>query len=180
MTKLLPPRELATSRTRLRPVAVGDADAVFEYASNLAVTRYMDWPRLTSIEQAADFVLRCERAWADGTAYPWAIVAKDGNRFVGVIELRLNPPTADFGYVLAERFWGRGIASEAAGAVVDWVWARSEVKRIWATCHPDNVASARVLTKIGLVFEARLEGVALRPQLGKGLWPKLLFSKVRV
>lgn len=179
MTIVVPPRELSTVRLRLRPVAHGDAEAVFRYASSPAVTRYMDWPRQTAIDQATAFALRCEQAWSDGAAYPWAIVTKDDDRFAGVIELRLNPPTADFGYGLAEPFWGRGIASEAAGAVIDWVWAQDDIKRIWATCHPDNVASARVLEKLGLKLEARLERVALRPQLGEGLGPSLLFAKGR-
>lgn len=179
MIRLVPPREFSTARVRLRPVECGDAEAVFQYASSLAVTRYMDFPRQTSVDQAAAFVLRCERAWMEGTAYPWAIIARDGGHFAGVVELRVSPPTADFGYVLAEPFWGRGIASEAAGAVVDWVWAQDAIKRIWATCHPDNAASARVLAKLGLSLEARLEGVAVRPQLGDAPGPSLLFAKER-
>lgn len=177
--KPAPPRELLTPRTRLRPVTAGDADAVFEYAASPAVTKYMDFRRHTSLSESVAYAHRCETAWSESTAFPWAILARDQDEFVGVVELRLNPPTADFGYITAERFWGRGLASEAAGAVMDWVWAQKEIKRVWATCHPDNVASVRVLTKLGLELEARLERMTFRPQLGDELGPTLLLAKER-
>jgi ribosomal-protein-alanine N-acetyltransferase len=72
----------------------------------------------------------------------------------------------ELGYVLARRWWGQGFATEAAEAVVAWALAQEEVHRVWAVCDVDNVASARVLEKIGMHREGRLASWAVMPNLG--------------
>ena len=113
------------------------------------------------------FAQRCQKAWTSGSAFPWAIIDKPSGAFMGVIELRLSPPKADFGYILGQKFWGRGFATEAPSGVVAWVMTQPSIFRIWATCHPDNVASASVLRKVGLTLEATLANWEARPQLGE-------------
>ena len=115
-----------------------------------------------------------------GAAFPWAIVQKADDGLMGVIELRLSPPKGDFGYILGERFWGNGFATEAARAVVDWAFNQSGIFRVWATCHPDNVASAKVLKKAGLRLEATLANWEARPQLGELAGPSLSFARTRM
>jgi len=63
--------------------------------------------------------------------------------------------------------------------VVDWAYAQPEIFRVWATCHPDNLASIRVLEKAGLLQEGRLENWEARPQLGLLAGPSLVFAKIR-
>ena len=92
---------------------------------------------------------------------------------------RAAPPKADFGYVLGEPSWGRGFATEAAKAVADWTVGQPSIFRLWATCHPDNLASARVLTKAGLVREATLMNWEARPQLGEAAGPSLMFARLK-
>lgn len=179
MTKLRPPDYLNTSRTVLRPVTPTDAKAIFSYSSSHAVTRFMNFPRQTTFDEAVAFAERCARAWKDGSAYPWCVLSKETGEFLGVVEMRVNPPQADFGYVLCERFWGQGYASEAIGPVLDWALGRPEIFRIWATCHPDNVASQRVLAKAGLSLEARLENWEARPQLGEVAGPSLMLARTK-
>jgi RimJ/RimL family protein N-acetyltransferase len=99
--------------------------------------------------------------------------------FLGVIELRLNPPKADLGYIFCEPFWGRGFASEVVKCVVDWAFSQPEIFRVWATCHPDNAASIRVLNKAGLSLEARLENWEPRPQLGLLAGPSLVYARIK-
>ncbi|GAA4334386.1 GNAT family protein [Pigmentiphaga soli] len=179
MGQLQPPRTLETVRSFLRPVSVDDAQAIFDsYASSPVATRFMNFPRQQIPAEAVQFAMRCARCWEDRTAFPWAVVSKAGGDFMGIVELRLDPPKADFGYVFAERFWGHGLGTEAARAVVDWACAQPEIYRVWATCHPQNTRSARVLEKLGLALEARLENWEARPQLGEAAGPSLVFAKV--
>ena len=103
-------------------------------------------------------------SWQSGTAYPWAVVLRSTDQFLGVIELRIHPPKADFGYIFCEEFWGLGFATGGGQCVVDWALTQPEIFRVWATCDPDNTASARVLAKAGLKLEARLENWEARPQ----------------
>ena len=69
--------------------------------------------------------------------------------------------------------------SEAASAVVSWAMAQPEIYRVWATCHPDNIASARVLEKAGLTFEGRLSRWEARPNLGEEAGDCLVYSATR-
>ena len=64
--------------------------------------------------------------------------------------------TAEIGYWLAEPFWGRGIATDAVRAVVDYAFANFDLTRVEAYVFEWNLASCRVLQKAGFVQEARL------------------------
>jgi [ribosomal protein S5]-alanine N-acetyltransferase len=99
--------------------------------------------------------------------------------FVGMIELRLNPPKADFGYVLRRSCWGLGYATEAVSAVVQWAIKQPTIFRVWATCHPDNKRSIRVLEKSGLHLEAKLINWEARPNLGEQAGDSLAYSLTR-
>ena len=90
-----------------------------------------------------------------------------------------SEPRHRVGYILAERYWGQGLATEAVRPVIDWAYAQAELTRLWATCHPDNTRSARVLGKLGLVLEASRESLEPRPQLGELAGPSLVFARVK-
>ena len=171
-----------TDRLLLRPTRRADAPAIFDgYASREMPTRFMDWPQSYDITETIPHVERAERCWAmqESTAYPWSIEERATNAFVGMVELRLHPPKADFGYILAERFWGRGYATEAVQVVVDWTMKQPEIWRLWATCSPENIASAKVLQKVGLRPEATLQNWTARPQLGLSAGPAVFYAKLR-
>lgn len=162
------PEQFQTDRLHLRPVRRTDAQAIFRtYAGEAAPTRFMTFVRHGDVVESQAFAARCEACWTSGAAFPWALIEAASGKLVGVLELRLTPPKADFGYILGEAFWGRGYASEAASAVVAWAIAQPGIFRVWATCHPDNGASAAVLRKAGLRREATLANWEARPQLGE-------------
>src|SRR5258708_29658139 len=126
-----PPQHFQTERTLLRPLSAGDAETVFlGYSSSAAATRFMHFQRHTMLDQSVRFVERCVRCWEDGSAYPWAVLQQTTGQFLGCIELRVNPPRADFGYIFCEQFWGQGFATEAARTIDDWALAQPEIFRI--------------------------------------------------
>src|SRR5262249_31533933 len=176
----MPPETMETSRLVLRPVAKSDASDIFlGYASDVEATRFMTYPRHRSAEESHQFVRRCAACWKDGSAYPWAILARSTGKFSGVIELRIAPPKADFGYILCRPCWGLGYATEAATAIVSWAIGQAKIYRVWATCHPDNVRSARVLEKSGLKFECRLANWEPWPNLGEPAGESLVYALTR-
>lgn len=180
MAKPKPPEFLDTPRVALRPITLADAEAIFlGYSSSEVATRFMNFSRHAAFDEAVAFTERCVRCWKDESAYPWAVVSKQSEEFVGVVEVRVNPPQVDFGYIFCERFWGHGFATEAIEPVIDWAVRRPEIYRIWATCHPENTASERVLVKAGLKLEARLENWEARPQLGEAAGPSLMFARIK-
>jgi [ribosomal protein S5]-alanine N-acetyltransferase len=171
---------LETARLPLRPITVSDApDIFYGYASDVEATKFVTFSRHRSLDESKEFARRCVACWQDGSAYPWAIFARDEAKFAGVIELRLRPPKADFGYILCKAFWDRGYATEASTAVVSWAIGQPGMFRVWATCHPDNVRSARVLEKSGLKFEGRLANWEQRPNIGEPAGESLVYALTR-
>jgi len=163
-----PPECLETPRLLLRPVQLPDASEIFScYASQELPTRFMNFTRHRTLAESETFARRCVDCWNTGSAFPWAITAKATDEFMGVIELRVTTPKADFGYILGAAYWGQGFATEAASAVVNWAISQDSIYRVWATCHPQNHASAAVLRKAGLHFESTLLNWEARPQLGE-------------
>jgi RimJ/RimL family protein N-acetyltransferase len=81
-----------------------------------------------------------------------------------------------FGFIVARRLWGHGYATEAAHAALEWIKSLTQVNLIQATTDVDNLASARVLEKLGMVREAVLSQWARRPNLpGRPLRDALLY-----
>ena len=70
------------------------------------------------------------------------------------------------------------LRAKLSKCVADWAFGQPEIFRVWATCHPDNAASIRVLNKAGLRFEARLENWEARPQPGLPAGPSMVYAKV--
>ena len=175
-----PPDCLETERLRLRPIALDDATAIFTtYAREDAPTKFMDWPRHRSLADSESFTQRCVECWQTGSTFPWAITDRMTGALMGALELRLAPPKADFGYLLAEPYWRQGFATEAARVVVAWAMAQPSIFRVWATCHPDNLASAAVLRKAGLSYETTLPSWAHGPQLGEQASPRQFYALIK-
>lgn len=90
--------------------------------------------------------------------YQLGIVWHETGELVGAARLGISSPVhrgGDIGYGVRRDLWGRGIASEAAALLVDFGFRTLGLHRISAVHHPDNVASGRVMQKIGMRFEGR-------------------------
>jgi ribosomal-protein-alanine N-acetyltransferase len=150
---------LQTARLRLRPFTGADADALFAMHSNAYVLRYWDAPPWSDRERADRFVAACEDMAADGSGARLALDGGADGEFLGWCSLtRWNPQhrSASMGYCLPEGAWGHGYATEAARAVLQWAFDTLDLNRVQAETDTRNVASARVLEKLGFVREGTL------------------------
>jgi RimJ/RimL family protein N-acetyltransferase len=151
------PVTIQTPRLLLRRYVADDAKPIFDgYAQDPEVTRFMHWHPHRGLGDTREFLDYCARVWAAGTAYPWAIVRRETGALVGGIEARPDGHKVEFGYVIARPEWGRGYATEAAGAVVALALDTPAVARVWAFADCENTASLRVLEKAGLTREGCL------------------------
>ncbi len=142
----------------LRPWRMDDAADLIAAANNRNVSVMLrDWFPYPYTPADADAYLA--RAIGDEEASVRFCIEVDG-RAVGGIGLHpqkdVNRLTAELGYWLAERFWGRGIMSAAVRAIVAHGFATLPLERIEAYVFANNPASARVLEKCGFTFEGRL------------------------
>ena len=155
----LPTPTLTTARLRLRPFAQTDTDAVFALQSNAHVLRYWDAPPWKTRAQAERFIAVCAQIEQEGTGARLAIERAADNAFIGWCSLAKWDPvyrSAKLGYCLDDTAWGSGLATEAAGAVLQWAFDALDLNRVQAETDTRNTASGRVLEKLGFVREGRL------------------------
>jgi RimJ/RimL family protein N-acetyltransferase len=148
-----------TERLRLRPFASADADALFALHSNAYVLRYWDSPPWTDRARAERFLTACTQIEEEGSGARLAIERICDGAFLGWCGLsRWNPDyrSAALGYCLDEAAWGHGYATEAAHALLRWAFDTLDLNRVQAETDTRNVASARVLEKLGFEREGTL------------------------
>jgi RimJ/RimL family protein N-acetyltransferase len=159
-----PPKILETPRLRLRPPVLDDAAAIFtKYAHDREVTKYLMWRPHQNLEETKDFLRRCLAVWEHGPAFPWVITRKEDHQLLGMIEIRLEGFKAEVGYVLAKPYWNQGYITEAVQAMVDWALKQKEIYRVAAFCDVENLASARVMEKVGMQKEGVLGRWVMHP-----------------
>jgi RimJ/RimL family protein N-acetyltransferase len=160
------PDHFATARLLLRPIATGDAGAIFfGYAQDPEVARYVSWRPHRSIADTEAHIACCLAFPADRTR-AYAVVLRTGGRLVGSFELRRpEPHRLDCGYVLARAVWGQGLMTEALSEIVGWAMRQDGIWRIGAVCDVENPASARVMEKSGLVYEGILRRWLVHPNI---------------
>jgi [ribosomal protein S5]-alanine N-acetyltransferase len=160
-----------------RPVAE-HLQAVFEtYAADPEVTRYVMWHRHASLDDTRAFLAFSDAHWKRWGSGPLLSFLKSDGALVGGCGLIWESRThATTGYLFARRYWGRGFATECLRGMVDYAKAEGAV-RLSATCHVDNVASARVLAKGGLMLEGTLPAHTLFPNLSPDLQDVFAFGR---
>jgi ribosomal-protein-alanine N-acetyltransferase len=161
-----PPKHIETERLLMRRPRLSDARPIFSgYARDAEVTRYLIWQPHKDVRETERFLRECVAALAQGGRFPWVITLKSGGEVIGMVEVRVNGFKADVGYVIARRWWGRGLATEALRPVIEWAMAQPGIYRVWALCDTANAASARVLEKVGMRFEGVLRRNVLHPNI---------------
>jgi len=106
------------------------------------------------------------------------MVLQHSREIVGMLSCaRPLPYAAEIGYSVGRRWWGKGLMSEALDMLMATLRADPDVYRVWATCHVDNVRSARLLERADFTLEGRLARHAIYPNLGAEPRDSLLYAK---
>jgi [ribosomal protein S5]-alanine N-acetyltransferase len=155
-----PVPQLETPRLVLRALVPDDADDLFAYAADPDLAQYTLWSAHTTLEDSRQFI-----AWISGGSLAcWAIVQPATGRVIGTSFLHSHHARhqrAEIAFNLAKASWGRGYATEAAQAVMRAGFTHYGLNRIEGTCMLGNVASARVMEKVGMRFEGILRQYVL-------------------
>lgn len=94
------------------------------------------------------------------------LTGRDDGIVRGAFDLRQPAPhRLEFGYVLARPFWGQGLMTEALTEVADWALRQDHVFRISAVCDVENIGSARVMEKAGLIREGMPRRLMIHPNV---------------
>lgn len=155
----LPTPTLHTPRLRLRPFGESDADELFAMHSNTYVMRYWDSPPWSERARADRFITACQHMEQEGSGTRLAADRVEDDSFIGWCSLnQWNPEyrSASLTYCFGQAVWGRGYATEAAGALLRWAFDTLDLNRVQTEADTRNLASARVLEKLGFVREGTL------------------------
>ena len=100
----------------------------------------------------------------ENETFAFAIMVDD--KVVGSIGIfrqgNIHSQTAELGYYIAEEYWGKGIMTEAVKQICEYVFAKSDIIRIYAEPFAYNIASCRVLEKVGFQYEGTLRSNAVK------------------
>ena len=152
----LPTPTLQTARLLLRPFAESDIEAICALQSNARVLRYWDSPPWTDRSRADAFIATCRKMEEDQSGARFAIEARGNSAFVGwCATFGWNPVhrSLGIGYCFDEAVWGKGYATEAVRAMLQWAYGALDLNRVEAELDTRNAASARVLEKLGFQQE---------------------------
>jgi RimJ/RimL family protein N-acetyltransferase len=147
--------DLETPRLRLRPRTPADLDDCLAMDLDPSVARFI-WGAPPDPEAHREVLRgRFAEGWPE-TGGIWAVEERAAPGFLGWCGLFALEQTGliEIGYRYRSEAWGRGIATEAAAWVLDYGFRGFEFDPIVAVSHPDNLASRRVLQKIGLARQA--------------------------
>ena len=161
-----PPERIETERLVLRVPCMEDALAIFTgWAQDKGVTRYLTWRPHECIEQTEEFVKSCLFAWEHETRFPYMITLKHSDEVIGMIDPRLEGSKVGIGYRITRPHWGKGYVSEATRAIIAWAFQQPSIYRVYATTDVENIASQRVLEKVGMQCEGVLRKYILHPNI---------------
>jgi [ribosomal protein S5]-alanine N-acetyltransferase len=144
----------------MRELTTDDALAAFAWGGDRECFMYTPHEAVATVTDEAAFLAarEIEAHEQPRVQYHLGIVWHETDDLVGAGRLGISSPShrgGDIGYGVRRDLWGRGIASEAASLLVDFGFRTLGLHRIFAVHHPDNVASGRVLQKIGMRYEGR-------------------------
>ena len=155
---------IETNRLRLRRLRPADEPELIALDSDPGVMQYVGSPPgVKSPEETRERVR--DRIAADhGLLGFWRVESRVDGTFYGLAALIRMPSGDDveLAYRLARPAWGRGIASEAGAALVDYAIRTVGLPRVVAVTYPENQASQRVLERIGFQRQGDLDYKGVR------------------
>ncbi|MFA6226972.1 MAG: GNAT family protein [Candidatus Paceibacterota bacterium] len=165
----------------LRSYKKDDIDPMAKIANNKAIAKnmYSGWPNPYTKKDAKLWV---ERNLKEQTIikFPLKLAIEVNGVFAGgiggSIKENSNNSAMSFGYWLDEKFWGKGIITEAIELFIEYIFKNTKICRISATVYPWNEGSKKVLEKTGF----KLEGIMRRSYFKNGkMTDEYLYSKLK-
>ena len=143
--------EFNTTRLRLRPCQLGDLEPVHALWTNDGVRRFLFDDRVISLDETRSFIESNLQNFERHGYGLWLVFARDTNHlvgFAGFLPSENDAPNLIYG--IHPDFWGQGYATEAASAVLNYVFEDLALTRVRADVDEPNVVSVQVLEKLGM------------------------------
>ncbi|WP_230499896.1 GNAT family N-acetyltransferase [Sutcliffiella rhizosphaerae] len=150
---------IRTERLQLRNLTLKDSETIFAYFSQPEMTRFYGMEPFRTKLEADKFIKDFIDDYTN--LYRWGIVEKETEQLIGTCGFHAiseKHARAEIGYEIDLPYWGKGFATEAISALVHYGFDSMNLNRIGANVYPENVASCKVLEKVGFTHEGLLRG----------------------
>lgn len=153
-------KTLSTERLVLRWFKPEDAQLMLEnWAGSENVTKYMTWPPYTDVSDVLQYINSIISTYESNDTYYWVIELKEISQPVGCISAvsaNWDIGLVHIGYCIGEKWWHKGITSEAFAEVIRFFMEEIGVNKVESRHDPRNVNSGKVMQKCGLKYEGTL------------------------
>ena len=147
--------QLNTQRLALRPIEANDKYSILKYRSDAETNKYQGWIPKTLDDVDTFFGKLSAEFNVPDTWFQLAVVEKNYNELIGDIGIHfIDNQQVEIGYTIAKQHQGLGFATEAAKAVINYLFCELKKHRITASIDPENTASVALLEKLGFRKEA--------------------------
>ncbi len=151
---------LKTERLLIRPLVESDADSIFSIYSDSETMRYWNTEPWDDFSKSKELIQKDIKALLSGSYLRLGIETKNGSELIGncsLFSFNEQCKRAEIGYILGRLFWGQGFMKEALTALIDYAFNILLLHRIEADIDPGNMASARILNRLGFNKEGHLK-----------------------
>lgn len=156
---------IETDRLVIRPYNENDLVESFELMQNKDLFKYLDMEVMSFEEYKGLFswlIASYENDFHGDFKYSFAIFLKETGKFIGwggfgVIDCFY--PEKEIYYLIGKEYWGKGYATEAMTELMHYYFNKMELKRLIALAKPENIASNRVIQKLGFKFQHIVSGL---------------------
>lgn len=150
--------ELRSARLDLRPMTTADLAVAHAMWTDPDMRRYLCDDKVVSVEQAREWLETSERNFAERRFGLWVLVERASGYTIGFAGAQLwGDGAPELMYGLLPAWWHQGLAAEASSAVLDYLFETLGHSVVMAATDPPNVASVRVMERLGMSFEWRGE-----------------------
>ncbi|MGF1590070.1 MAG: GNAT family N-acetyltransferase [Pleurocapsa sp.] len=150
---------IETSRLTLRYITIGDREALIPILGDAEVMRY-SIIGVHNRQQVRQFIEQRLLSYLECGFGLYALIHKQTQELIGYcgffIQSVEQQQEVEIGYRLAKKYWGQGLATEAAKAVLEYGQQRFNFQRFICLIDPDNIRSVRVAKKLGMKLEKKL------------------------
>ena len=153
---------IETKNLILREMRISDEEGIYRLDSNKQVHKYLGKNPISTREEAKNIISFIRSQYEERGIGRFATVEKSSGEFIGWSGLKLNKDEKeelnghvnfiDIGYRLIPEFWGKGYATESSLACLEYGFNHLNYKTIYGAADVENIASNKVLQKIGLHF----------------------------
>jgi ribosomal-protein-alanine N-acetyltransferase len=150
---------LQTSRLVLREITPDDSEDIFEVFSCADVVRYYDCDAYENLQKATDQIHSWAANCSKDISIRWGVTKSGSSKIIGTCGFNFwnkQYSSSPLGYDLLPEYWNNGIITEALKEVLLFGFKEMKLNRIQAITFPDNLASVRVLQKLGFQREGIL------------------------